>query len=292
MPRTIVFLQADGALTSPATKRATICSATCGTGDYHSVHISSQKFARAPSSVQEGVLAELQEGWLCCVGGVELVRRLTVSSFGTTKLEFGAFWCMSKNLCCKQKHLRVHTRTPRNTTLQHPSTHSDNMTDLKHNTLHKFRTHLDQSRNCLYPYRWMHAVLKKWTESLGSFASPLCMAHPSPVGSTPHHGHSSPPCCWTHVASVKVSVSLASTRFKMHRLCHLFFTPESVVTVRKGKKSVSRGKRHSSYNEAQTHRHWRFNHQFPGGLDEKQQRKNASEREMRECEGLRRIAHV
>ena len=60
---------------------------------------------------------------------------------------------------------------------------------------------------------------------------------------------------------------------------------ELVVTVRTGEKSVSRGKRHSSYNEAQIHRHWRFNHQFPGTPDEKQQkkRKDASKREMREC---------
>ena len=46
--------------------------------------------------------------------------------------------------------MRIHTRTPRNTTLHHPSTHSDNDTDQKHHKSLHFRTHLDQSRNCLY----------------------------------------------------------------------------------------------------------------------------------------------
>ena len=40
------------------------------------------------------------------------------------------------------------------------------------------------------------------------------------------------------------------------------------------------------WDETQIHRHWRFNHQYLGGLDEKQKKnkgKDASEREMREC---------
>ena len=44
--------------------------------------------------------------------------------------------------------MRTHTRTSKNTTLHHPSTHSDNDTDRKHKSLH-FRTHLDQSRKCV-----------------------------------------------------------------------------------------------------------------------------------------------
>ena len=44
----------------------------------------------------------------------------------------------------------VHTRTPRNATLHHPSTHSDNDTDQKHHKSLHVRTHLDQPRNCLY----------------------------------------------------------------------------------------------------------------------------------------------
>ena len=53
-------------------------------------------------------------------------------------------------ILCKHGHMRIHTRIPRNTTLHHPSMHSDNDTDRKHNTSRQFRTHLDQSRNCLY----------------------------------------------------------------------------------------------------------------------------------------------
>ena len=47
-------------------------------------------------------------------------------------------------------HIRIHTRTPRNTTMHHPSTHSDNDTDQKHHKSLHFLTHLDQSRKCLY----------------------------------------------------------------------------------------------------------------------------------------------
>ena len=35
-------------------------------------------------------------------------------------------------ILCKNEHVRIHIQTPRNTTLNHPSTHSDNDTDLKH----------------------------------------------------------------------------------------------------------------------------------------------------------------
>ena len=51
---------------------------------------------------------------------------------------------------CKNEHVRIHIRAPRNTTLHHPSTHSDNDTDLKHHKSLHFRTLLDQHRNCLY----------------------------------------------------------------------------------------------------------------------------------------------
>ena len=44
----------------------------------------------------------------------------------------------------------IDTRTPRDTTLHHPSTHSDNDTDQKHHKSLHSRTHLDQSRKCLY----------------------------------------------------------------------------------------------------------------------------------------------
>ena len=46
--------------------------------------------------------------------------------------------------------MRIHTRTPRNTTLHHPSMHSDTDTDQQHHKSLHFRTHLDQSRKCLY----------------------------------------------------------------------------------------------------------------------------------------------
>ena len=46
--------------------------------------------------------------------------------------------------------MRIHTRTAKNTTLHHPSVHSDSDTDPKHNKSRHFRTHLDQSRNCLH----------------------------------------------------------------------------------------------------------------------------------------------
>ena len=52
--------------------------------------------------------------------------------------------------------MRIHTRTPKNTTLHHPSTHSDNNTDQKHHKSLHFRTHLDQSRKCLC--LWMRPV--------------------------------------------------------------------------------------------------------------------------------------
>ena len=53
-------------------------------------------------------------------------------------------------ILCINGHMRIHTRTPKNTTLHHPSTHSDNDTDQKHHKSLHFRTHLDQSRKCLY----------------------------------------------------------------------------------------------------------------------------------------------
>ena len=46
--------------------------------------------------------------------------------------------------------MRIHTRTPKNTALHHPSTHSDNDTDQKHHKSLHFRTHLGQPRNCLF----------------------------------------------------------------------------------------------------------------------------------------------
>ena len=51
---------------------------------------------------------------------------------------------------CNHGHVRIHTRRAKSTTLHHPSMHSDNYTDPKHNKSRPFRTHLDQSRNCLY----------------------------------------------------------------------------------------------------------------------------------------------
>ena len=85
-------------------------------------------------------------------------------------LEFGAFFLYVKKSLSGEKsicvfiingpncwdfmffneHMRIHTRTPKNTTLHHPSTHSDNDTDQKHHKSLHFRTHLDQSRKCLY----------------------------------------------------------------------------------------------------------------------------------------------
>ena len=53
-------------------------------------------------------------------------------------------------IVCKNEHVRIDIRTPRNTTLHHPSTHSDIDTDQKHTQSLHFRTHLDQPRNCLF----------------------------------------------------------------------------------------------------------------------------------------------
>ena len=58
-------------------------------------------------------------------------------------------------------HAHIHTRTAKNTKLHHPSIHSDNDTDSKHNTSNQFRTHLDQSRNCFvssFACLWMRSV--------------------------------------------------------------------------------------------------------------------------------------
>ena len=52
---------------------------------------------------------------------------------------------VAKNLR-NNAHLCIHTRTPRNTTLHHPST----STLTTHNKSPQFRTQLDQSCNCLY----------------------------------------------------------------------------------------------------------------------------------------------
>ena len=53
-------------------------------------------------------------------------------------------------ILCKNEHVRIHTRTPRSTTLHHPSVHSDTDTDQKHHKSRHVRTHLDQPRNCLF----------------------------------------------------------------------------------------------------------------------------------------------
>ena len=93
------------------------------------------------------------------------------SSFRTTKssrccpsLGFGVFWqkslCCEKRICvfirnhngwdlCNNEHVRIHTRTAKNTTLHRSSMHSDNDTDPKHDKTRQFRGHLDQYRNCL-----------------------------------------------------------------------------------------------------------------------------------------------
>ena len=87
--------------------------------------------------------------------------------------------------------MRIHTRTLRNTTLDHPSTHSDNDTDPKHNTCCQFRKHLDQSHNCLYlllrvsgcallilrwsTKEWLVAALgRRWTWRLGQVGGCYC----------------------------------------------------------------------------------------------------------------------
>ena len=124
-----------------------------------------------------GLLRLIQEGGRVVTSEVALIRRATFSSFRTTKfftmLFFARVWgvfraCLKKfyfvkkRICvfiingpnrgvlCKNGHLRIHTRTPRNTTLHHPSTHSDNDTDPRHIKSLHFRTHLDQYRKCLY----------------------------------------------------------------------------------------------------------------------------------------------
>ena len=117
------------------------------------------------------------QGGHVVTSGVALTRRATFSSFRTTKfftmLLFARVWGVflvrqqslfcEKYICvfiingpkivgilCFNGHIRIHTRTPKNTTLHHPSVHSDTDTDQKHHKSLHFLTHLDQPRNCLY----------------------------------------------------------------------------------------------------------------------------------------------
>ena len=108
------------------------------------------------------------EGGRVVTSGVALIRRATFASFRTTKFFTMLLFAVKKvsfvknafvylsevvqivGIVCKNEHVRIHTRTPKNTTLHHPSTHSDNDTDQKHNKSLRFRTHLDQFLNCLY----------------------------------------------------------------------------------------------------------------------------------------------
>ena len=95
--------------------------------------------------------------------------------------------------------------------------------------------------------------------------------------------------CWNIIVVLSrilfFSADFASEEFLLH--CYpvkvpvsLFFTPESVCHGEKKEKSVNKGASvsisQSSYNETQIHCHWRFNHQFQGGLDEEQQKKDVS----------------
>ena len=59
-------------------------------------------------------------------------------------------WSKSLGYCAIVNTCAFTHETPKNTTLHHPSTHSDNDTDQKHKKKLHFRTHLDQSRTCLY----------------------------------------------------------------------------------------------------------------------------------------------
>ena len=116
------------------------------------------------------------QGGRVVTSGVALIRRATffivsnLQSFFDVafRSSLGRFLVCQKSVCCEKSHLwfyhkwskleflcingrmRIHTRTPRNTTLHHPSTHSDTNTDQKHHKPLHFRTHLDQSRKCLY----------------------------------------------------------------------------------------------------------------------------------------------
>ena len=74
---------------------------------------------------------------------------------------------------CNNAHLRIHTRTFRNTTLHHPSMHSDNDPDPQtHLVTRPLRTHLGQSRisgcapliPCWSTREWVVAALgRRWT---------------------------------------------------------------------------------------------------------------------------------
>ena len=116
--------------------------------------------------------------------GVDLERHLKFSPFRTTRflrccfsVEFDLFFRMSKIYGAKafaclsnmvhivgnmrnSAHLRSHTRTPRNTTLHHPSTHSDNDSDPTHNKSHEFRRHRSVSQlfGSCFAYQWMPFV--------------------------------------------------------------------------------------------------------------------------------------
>ena len=83
----------------------------------------------------------------------------------------------SLGLCVKMNMCAFTHGPPKNTTLHHPSTHSDNDTYPEHNKSRQLLTHLDQSRNRSYPVcgcallnlcwstrEWVVAALgRRWT---------------------------------------------------------------------------------------------------------------------------------
>ena len=128
------------------------------------------------------------QGGRVVTSGVALIRRATFSSFRTTKFftmlffarVWGVFWYVKKSVCCEKSHLwfyhkwsksleilcingrmRIHIRTPRNTTLHHPSTHSDTDTDQKKTQITAFpytSGSVSQVFASSFAHQWMRPI--------------------------------------------------------------------------------------------------------------------------------------
>ena len=73
-------------------------------------------------------------------------------------------------ILCDNGLVRIHSRTAKNTTLHHPSMHSDNDTDPTHNKSRQFRTHL------MFAFAYRAVIIKthaKITSALHASPSPL-----------------------------------------------------------------------------------------------------------------------
>ena len=110
------------------------------------------------SSVQH--FSKTYRGSRCYVGGrVDTSGHFIIVSNHTVFYDVAVFWHVKKSLSCEKRicvfiiygpsrwdfciigHMRIHTRTPRNTTFHHPSMHSDADTD-QNTTNHCISVHI------------------------------------------------------------------------------------------------------------------------------------------------------